>query len=422
MSRACLEHSHFEELCMLASVGQISAPEYQELSDHLRECPRCRDSYADFLRLTHEELPLLAAREAKTPEPTGTIQRITARNYKARFAARARERGIEISPARSRRTGAWSLSPSLSYKLGSAIVIVTLVTMIGLMSHRWKNAESQNAALTDQVSSLSERNGSLQQEVNQLSRGNQTNQFDLAKTREPKSADAAQLRDLEELVAKDNVAIRELEVQLNSSKMEAAGSEEKLRDAQQSLASLNQEVAKLQDSHADDTASLVTQQVQIADLTRQAKESADVIDKQQKLLAVDEDVRNLMAARNLHITDVFDVGGNGARRSAFGRVFYTEGKSLIFYAFDLDGPKLTDTKHSFQAWAQLTDSKTSAVNLGIFYVDDPANKRWILRFDNPDVLDKISAVFVTAEPHGGTSRPTGQKLMFAYLGHAPNHP
>jgi hypothetical protein len=166
----------------------------------------------------------------------------------------------------------------------------------------------------------------------------------------------------------------------------------------------------------------VNQQVQIADLTRQAKESTDVIDKEQKLLAVDADVRNLMAARNLHITDVFDVGGNGTRRSAFGRVFYTEGKSLIFYAFDLDGPKLTDAKHSFQAWGQLSDSKTSAVNLGIFYVDDPAKKRWILRFDNPDVLDKISAVFVTAEPHGGTGRPTGQKLMFAYLGHEPNHP
>jgi predicted nucleic acid-binding Zn-ribbon protein len=422
MSKAFLEHSHFEELCMLASVGQISAPEYQELSDHLRECPRCRDSYADFLRLTHEELPLLAAEEATTPQPAGLIQGITSKNYKARFAARARERGIEISPGRSRRTGAWSLSPSLSYKLGSAVVIVTLVTMMGLMSHRWKSAESRNAALSEQVSSLAEQNTALQQKVNQLSGSNQTNQSDVTKTREKTTTDAAQLRDLQDLVAKDNLAIRDLQTQLSSSKMQAAGSEQELRDAQQSLVSLNEEVGKLQDSHADDTASLVTQQVQIADLTRQAKDSADVIDKQQKLLAVDEDVRNLMAARNLHITDVFDVGGNGARRSAFGRVFYTEGKSLIFYAFDLDGPKLADGKHSFQAWAQLTDSKTSAVNLGIFYVDDPANKRWILRFDNPEVLDKISAVFVTAEPHGGTSRPTGQKLMFAYLGHAPNHP
>jgi hypothetical protein len=129
-----------------------------------------------------------------------------------------------------------------------------------------------------------------------------------------------------------------------------------------------------------------------------------------------------MAARSLHITDVFDVDGKGRKKKAFGRVFYTEGRSLIFYAFDLDAPQVASAKHSFQAWGQRSDSSTQAVNLGIFYVDDPAQKRWMLKFDNPEVLDQISAVFVTAEPHGGVARPTGQKLMYAYLGHEPNHP
>ncbi|MGC2331647.1 MAG: hypothetical protein WA581_09360 [Candidatus Acidiferrales bacterium] len=421
MSSAFLEHSHFEELCMLASVGQISPPEHEELSEHMRDCARCREAYHDYVKLTHEQLPLLAAEQITAPEAGGILDGIAATGYKARFAARARSRGIEIAP-RPARTGIWSLSPSFSYKLCSAAVIVVLVAMVGIMSHRGKEAEGRNAALSAQVSNLSQQNGALQQKVNQLSGGNQAIESDLSKTREQNTSEAGELRDLETLVAKDNVAVQNLQAQLTSSNMQAAGSEQKLRDAQQTLVSVNQEVANLRDSHADDTASLVTQQVQIADLTRQAKESAEVIDKEQKLLAVDEDVRNLMAARNLHITDVFDVGGNGTRRNAFGRVFYTEGKSLIFYAFDLDGPKLTDAKHSFQAWGQLTDSKTSAVNLGIFYVDDPAKKRWILRFDNPDVLEKISAVFVTTEPHGGTARPTGQTLMFAYLGHDPNHP
>ena len=421
MSSAFLEHSHFEELCMLASVGQISPPEHQELSEHMRECARCREAYDDYLQLTHEQLPLLAAEQIAAPQAGGILDGIAARGYKARFAARARNRGIEIAP-RPVRTGVWSLPPALYYKLGSAAIIVVLVAMVGSMSHRWKEAESRNAALSAQVSNLSEQNGGLRKQVTNLSGGEQIARSDLARTRTQSSDQAAQLRGLQDLVNKDGLALESLQTQLNNSNTYAANTEQRLRDAQQTLASLNQEVAKMRVSQADDTASLVTQQVQIADLTRQAKESAEVIDKQQKLLAVDTDVRNLMAARNLHITDVFDVGGNGTRRSAFGRVFYTEGKSLIFYAFDLDGPKLTDAKHSFQAWGQLTDSKTSAVNLGIFYVDDPANKRWILRFDNPEVLDKISAVFVTAEPHGGTAKPTGQKLMFAYLGHEPNHP
>ncbi len=356
MNNAFLEHSHFEELCMLASVGQISLPEHEELSEHMRECSRCRESYDDFVRLTHEQLPLLAAEQIAAPAAGGILDGIAARGYKARFADRARNRGIEIAP-RPTRTGLWSLSPALSYKLGSAVVIVVLVAMVGIMSHRWKEAEGRNAALSNQVSTLSERNGALERKVNQLSGGEQIAELDLTKTRNQSSDQATQLRGLQDLVNKDGLALEALQTQLNNSNAHEADAEQKLRDAQQTLASLNQEVAKLQDARADDTASRVTQQVQIADLTRQAKESADVIDKEEKLLAVDTDVRNLMAARNLHITDVFDVGGNGTRKSAFGRVFYTEGKSLIFYAFDLDGPKLTDAKHSFQAWGQLTIRK-----------------------------------------------------------------
>jgi chromosome segregation ATPase len=194
--------------------------------------------------------------------------------------------------------------------------------MVGLMSHRWKDAESRNAALSVQVSSLSEQNGALQQKVKQLSGGNQTIASDLSRTRLENTSEAVQLRGLQDLLAKDDLAIENLQAQLSSSNLQAAGSEQKLRDTQQTLASLNQEVAKLRDSHADDTASLVTQQVQIADLTRQAKESADVIDKEQKLLAVDTDVRNLMAARNLHITDVFDVDGKGTRKRLRSRLLY----------------------------------------------------------------------------------------------------
>jgi len=114
----------------------------------MQECDRCRDSYNDFLRLTQEQLPLLAAEEASAREPAGVFQNFAAKSYKARFAARAKERGIEIATARSPRPGAWSLSPSFSHKLGSAAIIAILVAMVGVASHRWKDAESRNAALS----------------------------------------------------------------------------------------------------------------------------------------------------------------------------------------------------------------------------------------------------------------------------------
>jgi len=60
--------------------------------------------------------------------------------------------------------------------------------------------------------------------------------------------------------------------------------------------------------------------------------------------------------------------------------------------------------------------------LGIFYVDDQKQNRWVLKFDDPDVLTEIDSVFVTVEPPGGSAKPTGHKLLYAYLKANPNHP
>ena len=128
-----------------------------------------------------------------------------------------------------------------------------------------------------------------------------------------------------------------------------------------------------------------------------------------------------MGARNLHILDVSDVDGNGRASKSFGRVFLVEEKSLIFYAFDL-GDRGNPAKVSFQAWARMEGRQNIAKNLGVFYVDDRAQKRWVLKVNDPEKLKSINSVFVTIEPLGGADRPTGKKLLYAYLATQANHP
>jgi hypothetical protein len=102
-------------------------------------------------------------------------------------------------------------------------------------------------------------------------------------------------------------------------------------------------------------------------------------------------------------------------------VFYTKGKSLIFYAYDLD--QQTEVKSStFQAWGRRGSDRQQALNLGVFYEDSALRKRWVLRFNDPKTLAQIDSVFVTIEPHGGSHKPTGKSLLFAYLRIDPNHP
>jgi hypothetical protein len=54
-----------------------------------------------------------------------------------------------------------------------------------------------------------------------------------------------------------------------------------------------------------------------------------------------------VVARNLHIIDVHDRDGNGKNQRAFGRIFYTEGKPLIFHTYDLADTRKLDAKVSF---------------------------------------------------------------------------
>jgi len=62
-------------------------------------------------------------------------------------------------------------------------------------------------------------------------------------------------------------------------------------------------------------------------------------------------------------------------------------------------------------------------SLGIFYVDDSTQDRWVLKFEDPDVLEQIDQVFVTVEPASGSKQPTGRPfLSAAFLNEPPNHP
>jgi hypothetical protein len=130
----------------------------------------------------------------------------------------------------------------------------------------------------------------------------------------------------------------------------------------------------------------------------------------------DRDIRDLMGARQLYIADVLDVNQHGESRKAFGRVFYTEGKFLIFYAFDLDWQPGVMLSKTFQAWGLGNSHSSDPLSLGIFSIDSESDRRWLLKSADPDVLANVSTVFVTAEPSSGSRRPSGRPFLFASLG------
>jgi hypothetical protein len=198
--------------------------------------------------------------------------------------------------------------------------------------------------------------------------------------------------------------------------------EQKFNAAQLSAQALQTKLDSIAEKPSQDAKQAATLDAKVNELTNLLHQRDAVVDQQQELLAHDRDIRELIGARDLYVAEVYDVARNGATQKPYGRVFYTKGKSLIFYAYDLDQQTIAKNASTFQVWGRRGPDREQAFPLGIFYEDNAAKKRWVLKLDDPKLLAQIDAVFVTIEPNGGSRKPSGKPLLFAYLRVDPNHP
>ena len=198
-----------------------------------------------------------------------------------------------------------------------------------------------------------------------------------------------------------------------------------IQDANKSYQNVRTELASLRAERERILIRTTSLEVKIEELMAINRDQERRLKDSEQYLASDRDIRELMGARKLYIADVFDVDSGSRTKKPFGRVFYTQGKSLIFYAFDLDRERGVVNANTFQVWGQKETAQGEQalpLNLGILYMDNETNRRWVMRFDDPKQLAEIDAVFVTVEPRGGSQKPTSKPFLYALLRNDPNHP
>ncbi len=159
--------------------------------------------------------------------------------------------------------------------------------------------------------------------------------------------------------------------------------ENRLDDASKALALTYEELNRVQQDRQGALSRVATLETNIQDLHTQLTSTNSSAGNTEKFLAADRDIRELMGARQLYIADVFDVQKNGDRSKPFGRVFYTRGKSLIFYAFDLEKQPGYREAKTFEAWGKPDSSSAKPISLGIFYMDNEQNRRWVVPVGQP---------------------------------------
>jgi len=420
------QHSRYVELCALLTTGTLGHEELEDLNAHLAACGDCRILVADFQQIVRDGIPLLAVgRESEAREDLEWNKSKARRKLFATIEEQGRE------DHRAERRFPWKLNEAVSRYMGFCAVLILVGVAgyaVGTRRHLQPIVQAlpaparSESALALRIADLTKERDALDTKAKEDSRTIERLSQEIANQTRELARLEQEAQEFKAGKSRQSAEISALQDENASVRGDRDSFARQLKDAQASLTALNQDLGRLQSERVADLLETATMQKTIEDLNDRLNSRDSVVAEQRKFLSSDRDIRELMGARDLLIADVSDVDPDGHSRKPFGRVFYTKNKSLVFYAFDLDKqPGLRDVK-TFQAWGQNPQDKERPVKMGIFYMDNAANRRWVLKFDNPKVMEQIDAVFVTVEPKGGSDKPSGKQLMYAYLRTPPNHP
>ena len=427
-------HEEFLELCALSATGNLTGEERDRLEEHLALCSTCREAMKQFETVVDKGISALAPELAQAEleeNPSFSVEKA-----EAAFFRRLSEENAELSKSSSEAEPPFSFLPPVvqagsrfgpmvdrfHFWLPLAAVLVLCLTL-GILAYRTGVHRGVVLARREQGTSAPVP---ASVGVEALNRDREAAYAELADRdkaihdlRSQSTLQSAEIAKLKGLQSEQQRAVQNDEDEKRHLAGERDHLAQQLNTEQAALETSEKKLADLEQLRSGDVARL---QASVAQLSRTVNEQEHTTDQQQELLSHDRDIRELMGARDLYVAEVYDVEKKGETQKAFGRVFYTKGKSLIFYAYDLSDVPGYRNASTFQAWGWRGPDRTQALNLGIFYEDNAAKKRWVLKFNDAKTLQKIDAVFVTVEPHGGSEKPSGTPHLFAYLKVNANHP
>jgi anti-sigma-K factor RskA len=414
-------HEEFVALTALYYSGDLTDEEWALLQVHLAYCEPCRWSFEEYRQITAEVIPAMvgsAAAESKVPpiESASSLRDAEKALLNRVNSTAAIDKETSLPAQRS-----WRMVPLV---LAASLVLAGALACVHYVRHAGRQQPAtavspRTAAPIDMQLAATEQDADLRQALQSSQDKNIVLEQQLVAEQRELTQSKTDLAKLQHQVQTDRTAQASLVAQretLNQQLVEARGETQALHDR----------MAEAETTTHQQMEELAALQGRMRNLQGALEEATTALDTKDRMLASDKeflehdrDIRDLIGARNLYIADIFDTNEEGKTAKPFGRIFYTRDRSLVFYGFDLEKQAGLKRSVAFQVWGSGSDKP--AVSLGLFYQDD-SQKRWVLRCNDAKTLARLNMVFVTVEPPGGSSKPTGKQLLRAYLQIASNHP
>lgn len=427
-------HKRFEEWCALAVMGQLAPEAAVALEEHARCCSACKEFLTDAGTLRgYIEPTLLTETVAEVRPPEG---------MRERFLQRAAEQGLTLTPgpalARASKSAddakraisrnrvaamrvRWQSLVELPgmRTAGLAAAACLLCLMVGYETSQWRSgyvatqphameatAQTSTTAAANMPAAHGTASDGLQNVLNR--------RLSALKA----SLDEAQVRN-----AELTRTVNTLTVQAERDKsMEA-----QLRQAQEQQGAAAQHVAALEAERENLSGQLAVAHLALGEQRNAVAETNDRLTRMRAELERRQQngqnlatAQEMISSRNLHIIDIYDNDASNRARQLSGRVFYVEGKSLVFYAYDLPDARRKNRDVVFRVWGETAGARTTSYQLGVMRKETSGQGRWVLSFNDPKVLTRINAVYVSTDPPA-LAPENPHRLMYAFLGSA-NHP
>jgi hypothetical protein len=474
-------HGQYRQMCSLAAVGQLGGPQMCELDEHIATCDSCRTYLESVAQASVQVLPVLAEDRIPAADITPPI------GMRSRFLARlAEERkpenktanhvpfgfipGMQVTGSRARsrngrdyreeeriedpdeelvfqrldprEMGNRELGVNVRHERQKralagryiwvpAAIAAALVLAVGgfYLGRKVPSASATPTPLNVATPTAIVEGAKTSKDsdrVSRLEREKAALESQLGALRGQLSASDVQEKELSARLVEVNEKLASLQ-RVQQSKSQGTGdpsaSLRTSNEQEMQVATLQKEVARLRSEFDDAILKITAQQHENDDLRSKLEITEANLRQEVGLKDAKSQMGELVAARNLHIVDVYDADPSGKRQRAFGRVFYTEGQSLVFYAYDLEDHRQLKGNVVFHVWGGKAGVKEVTHSLGILHKDSEGDARWKMTFDDPNVLAQINTVFVTTESAGKSpDSPHGKKVLYAYFGSAPNHP